>query len=350
MQRKKETMGKGPQGLSFPPDGITIQVPRKEHMSKEPTQPKGQHPDELAAITSVEKAKGEQLAPFDPLRYYLHDISRFPILSAEEEREAAIRYRESGDKEAVLKLVVSNLRLVVKIALEHHRYWTTNLLDLIQEGNVGLMQAVKRFDPYRGIRLTTYSSFWIRAYILKFIMDNWRLVRIGTTQAQRKLFFDLKKEKERLERMGFDPVPKLVAEHLQVKEDEVVSMDQRMAAADISLDAPVGDDSRATYGDLLSAGALPIDERLGDKELREIFAEKLGEFRHSLDKRDREIFEKRMMAENPLTLRELGKKHDISPERVRQIEEEILAKARDFLRREIPDFDDYSGEVLNFRD
>ena len=316
-------------------------------MPKEPKQSEERHPDELAVFKTVEKAKGDQLAPFDPLRHYLNDISRFPILSAEEERETAIRYRESGDKEAALKLVVSNLRLVVKIALEHHRYWTTNLLDLIQEGNVGLMQAVKRFDPYRGVRLTTYSSFWIRAYILKFIMDNWRLVRIGTTQAQRKLFFDLKKEKERLEKMGFDPIPKLVAERLQVKEDEVVSMNQRMAAADLSLDAQVGDDSRATFGDLLPAETLPLDEHLGNKELRELFAEKLGEFRLSLDRRDREILEKRMMAEKPLTLRELGQRYDISPERVRQIEEEILAKARDFLRREIPDFDDYSGEVLN---
>ena len=319
-------------------------------MAKAPKRSKEQDFDELAELAIEEKTKSNQLAPFDPLRHYLHDISRFPILSAEEEREAAIRYREFGDKEAVLKLVVSNLRLVVKIALEHHRYWTTNLLDLIQEGNVGLMQAVKRFDPYRGVRLTTYSSFWIRAYILKFIMDNWRLVRIGTTQAQRKLFFDLKKEKERLERMGFDPVPKLVAERLQVKEDEVVSMDQRMAAADISLDAQVGDDSRATYGDLLPAGIPPLDERLGDEELRELFVEKLGEFRLALDGRDREIFEKRMMAENPLTLREIGQKYDISPERVRQIEEEILEKARDFLRREIPDFDDYKGDIFNLPD
>ncbi len=319
-------------------------------MAKEPKQPKAQHSDELAELAIVEKTKGDQLAPFDPLRYYLHDISRFPILSAEEEREAAIQYQEFGDKEAVLKLVVSNLRLVVKIALEHHRYWTTNLLDLIQEGNVGLMQAVTRFDPYRGVRFTTYSSFWIRAYILKFIMDNWRLVRIGTTQAQRKLFFDLKKEKERLERMGFDPVPKLVAERLQVKEDEVVSMDQRMAAADLSLDAPVGDDSRATYGDLLSAGIPPLDERLGNKELRKLFTDKLGEFRRSLDGRAQEIFEKRMMAENPLTLREIGEKYNISPERVRQIEEEILDKARDFLRREIPDFDAYKGDIFNLPD
>jgi RNA polymerase sigma-32 factor len=319
-------------------------------MAKAPKRPKVQRLDELAELAIVEKTKGNQLAPFDPLRYYLHDISRFPILSAEEEREAAIKYREFGDREAVLKLVVSNLRLVVKIALEHHRYWTTNLLDLIQEGNVGLMQAAKKFDPYRGVRFTTYSSFWIRAYILKFIMDNWRLVRIGTTQAQRKLFFDLKKEKERLERMGFDPVPKLVAERLQVKEDEVVSMDQRMAAADISLDAPVGEDSRATFGDLLPAGVPSLDEHLGDKELKALFTEKLGEFRLSLDRRDREIFEKRMMAERPLTLRELGEKYNVSPERVRQIEEEILAKARVFLRQEIPDFDDYKGDILNLPD
>ena len=149
-----------------------------------------------------------------------------------------------------------------------------------------------------------------------------------------------------LERMGFDPVPKLVAENLNVKEDEVVSMTQRMGGADISLDAQVGDDSRATYGDLLPAGVPALDERLGDKELRQLFAEKLGEFRLSLDERNREIFEKRMMAERPLTLREIGQKYNISPERVRQIEEEILAKARDFLQREIPDFDAYKGDVL----
>ena len=149
-----------------------------------------------------------------------------------------------------------------------------------------------------------------------------------------------------MERMGFDPIPKLVAENLNVKEDEVVSMAQRMAAADISLDARVGDDSQATYGDLLPAGVPPLDERLGDKELRQLFAEKLGEFRQSLDGRNREIFEKRMMAEHPLTLREIGQKYNISPERVRQIEEEILVKARDFLRREIPDFDAYKGDVL----
>jgi RNA polymerase sigma-32 factor len=315
-------------------------------MAKTSKGPKKSIPDDLSALTTVTTVKGEHLAPFDPLRRYLHEISLSPLLSEEEEREAAIRYRQFGEKEAAWKLVVSNLRLVVKIALEHHRYWTTNLLDLIQEGNVGLMQAVQRFDPYRGVRFTTYSSFWIRAYILKFIMDNWSLVRIGTTQAQRKLFFDLKKEKERLERMGFDPIPKLVAENLNVKEDEVVSMGQRMEGADISLDTRVGEDSMVTFGDLLPAAPPPIDERLGDKELRQLFSEKLGAFRRSLDERNREIFDKRMMAERPLTLREIGQKYRISAERVRQIEEEIVEKAREFLRQEIPDFDTYQGEIF----
>lgn len=301
-------------------------------------------------LSVVERPKGEQLAPFDPLRLYLHDISRFPILSAEEEKEAAIRYYKFKDREAAFKLVVSNLRLVVKIALEHHRYWTSNLLDLIQEGNVGLMQAVRRFDPYRGVRFTTYASFWIRAYILKFIMDNWRLVRIGTTQSQRRLFFDLKKEKERLERMGFDPIPKLVAERLNVKEEDVVSMGQRMEHADISLDSPVGDEGRATYGELISATTPSIHEQLEGEEMKRLFAQKLGEFRRTLSGRDREIFDKRMMAERPMTLREIGQQYNISAERVRQIEEEIVARAREFLRREIPDFDAYKGEVLTLPD
>ncbi|MBW2040175.1 MAG: RNA polymerase factor sigma-32 [Deltaproteobacteria bacterium] len=319
-------------------------------MAKAPKKSKISLPEELDELRTMERAKGEKLAPYDPLRRYLHEISSAPILSKKEERELTIRYREFGDKEAAFKMVVSNLRLVVKIALEYHHYWTTNLLDLIQEGNVGLMQALKRFDPYRGVRFTTYASFWIRAYILKFIMGNWRLVRIGTTQAQRKLFFDLKKEKERLEKMGFDPVPKLVAESLNVKEDEVVSMDQRMEMAEISLDTQVGEDSKETFGDLLPAGTSPQDERLGEEELRKLFAQKLGEFRLSLNEREQEIFERRMMAEKPLTLREIGQKYNISLERVRQIEGEILEKAREFLRREMPDFDAHNGDIWALSD
>jgi len=301
--------------------------------------------NDLGEQKAIEKAKKGKLALFDPLRRYLQEISTIPILSKKEERALALRYREHGDREAALKMVVSNLRLVVKIALAHHHYWTTSLLDLIQEGNVGLMQAVKRFDPYRGISLTTYASFWIKAFVLKFIMDNWRLVKIGTTQAQRKLFFDLKKEKEKLEKMGFDPVPKLVAERLNVKEDEVIAMDQRLGTAEISLDTRVSEDSKETFIDLLPAEPDPIDERLGEEELKELFAQKFEEFRLSLPSREREILEKRMMAEKPLTLREIGNKYQISPERVRQIEGEILQKAREFLRQEIPDFDSYKEDI-----
>jgi len=238
----------------------------------------------------------------------------------------------------------------VKIALEYHRYWTTNLLDLIQEGNVGLMQALQKFDPFRGIRFTSYASFWIRAYILKYIMDNWRLVKIGTTQAQRKLFYDLKKERQRLEQMGFDPTPKLIAESLNVREEDVVSMTQRMEEGEISLDTRLGEDSRETVGDLLPASETSLEDQVGKEEARKLLLEKIEEFRQTLQGRERDIFENRMLSERPLTLRELGEKYGISPERVRQIEGEILKKIRAFLKEEIPDFESYkdSGHLAIF--
>ncbi len=288
----------------------------------------------------------EELAPYDPLQRYLQEIRNLPILSEEEERELAIRYKKYGDKEAAFRLIVSNLRLVVKIALEYHRYWTTNLLDLIQEGNVGLMQALQKFDPFRGIRFTSYASFWIRAYILKYIMDNWRLVKIGTTQAQRKLFYDLKKERQRLEQMGFDPTPKLIAESLNVREEDVVSMTQRMEEGEISLDARLGEDSRETVGDLLPATESSLEDQVGKEEARKLLLEKIEEFRQTLQGRERDIFENRMLSERPLTLRELGEKYGISPERVRQIEGEILKKIRAFLKEEIPDFESYKDSGL----
>jgi len=287
----------------------------------------------------------EGIVPYDPLQRYLQEIRKIPLLTEEEERELAIRYKKYGDKEAAFKLIVSNLRLVVKIALEYHRYWTTNLLDLIQEGNVGLMQALKRFDPFRGVRFTSYASFWIRAYILKYIMENWRLVKIGTTQAQRKLFFDLKKEKERLEQMGFDPTPQLVAKSLNVKEEEVISMTQRLEESEISLDTQIGENSRETLGDMIPAGGALVEEQVGSEEARRLLMEKIDEFKERLKARERDILEGRMLAEKPMTLRELGKKYGISPERVRQIEGEILKELREFLRREIPDFDEYRGAL-----
>ena len=168
------------------------------------------------------------LVAYDPLQMYLMEIKNYTLLTREEEVELGTRVREKNDKEAAYRLVTSNLRLVVKIAMDFHRYWTKSLLDLIQEGNVGLLQAVRKFDPYRGIKFSYYASFWIKAYMLKFIMENWKLVKIGTTQTQRKLFFNLAKERDKLIAQGFTPEPKLLAERLDVKEKEVEEMSLRL--------------------------------------------------------------------------------------------------------------------------
>jgi RNA polymerase sigma-32 factor len=191
----------------------------------------------------VSAAADKAVVKYDPLQRYLAEISRYRLLTREQELELGARVHDENDPEAAYMLVTANLRLVVKIALEFQRVWMQNLLDLIQEGNIGLMQAVKKFDPYKNVKFSYYASFWIKAYILKFIMDNWRLVKIGTTQGQRKLFFKLKKEKQRLIDQGFDPKPKLLSERLGVSEREIIDMDQRLDGWDLSLDAPLTDDS-----------------------------------------------------------------------------------------------------------
>jgi RNA polymerase sigma-32 factor len=282
------------------------------------------------------------------LQLYLSKIGRYPILSAEEEHELAVRYQEEDDREAAYKLVTSNLRLVVKIAMEFQRTWMNNLLDLIQEGNVGLMQAVKKFDPYREVRLSSYASFWIKAYILKFLLDNWRLVKIGKTQAERKLFYNLYKEKERLHQLGYDPGPKLIAQRLNVKEEEVIKMDQRLGSWEVSLEKPIKEDSSSTsVRDLLPESTKPADERLGDAQVRSLIREKLQAFRTTLEGREQEIFDERLMAPKPLTLKELGDRYGITKERTRQLEARLLARVRDYLVQEIPDAEQIIPEFLS---
>src|SRR6266568_4732824 len=192
----------------------------------------------------------------DPLGAYMAEIRRIPLLSREEETELAKKYYATGDVAIAKRLITANLRLVVKIAHEYRRAYR-NLLDLIQEGNIGLMQAMRKYDPYRGVKLSSYAAWWIRAYILKFILNNWRLVKIGTTQAQRKLFFNLRKEKEKLEQLGFAPEHRLLAERLEVTEDEVAEMERRLESADMSLDAPLSkeDASGATRMDAMPSSA-----------------------------------------------------------------------------------------------
>jgi len=237
----------------------------------------GGHPPVVAKAKSALAASSDEraLIPYDPLQLYLYEIKQYSLLTREEEKELGIRIRENDDEEAAFRLVTSNLRLVVKIAMDFHRYWTKNLLDLIQEGNLGLLQAVRKFDPYRGIKFSYYSSFWIKAYMLKFIMDNWKLVKIGTTQTQRKLFFNLAKERDKLIAEGFSPEPALLAERLDVKEEAVVEMSQRLGGWEVSLSAPAGDDSREPYDALLPDPGTGVDEELSQLEGREILSRKL---------------------------------------------------------------------------
>jgi len=267
-----------------------------------------------------------------PLKRYMADISRHSLLSQEEETRLAQKYREEGDLRAAYTLVVSNLRLVVKIAYEFRRSFAS-LMDLIQEGNVGLMRAVEKFDPYRGVKLSSYAAWWIRAYIIRYILNNWSLVKIGTTQNQRRLFYNLKKAKHELETQGFRPEPKLIAAKLSVREDEVVEMEKRLAGSDVSLDAPVNPDSDSTHLDFMAGDERDVSDRLADIELTNILREKLDEFRETLDKRDREIFDRRLLAEDPITLRELGEEFGVSRERVRQIEADLKGRLREFLCR-----------------
>ena len=272
--------------------------------------------------------------PPSPLQAYMREISRYPLLTPEEEYELAVAHFDLQSKDAAQRLITSNLRLVVKIANEF-RQGHVSALDLIQEGNYGLMQAVKRFNPYKGVKLSSYSAWWIRAYILKFLMDNRGPVRIGTTTAQRKLFYNLRKETEKLLRDYETADVKLLAENLGVREKDVVAMQQRLNAADISFDAPLADGSGRKNGDVIEveSQAKSVDQELADSELLEIFEDHLNEFRKTLKGRDLDVFNDRLMAEKPLTLQEIGDRYGVSRERARQIEARIMKSLKDFVRK-----------------
>jgi RNA polymerase sigma-32 factor len=274
----------------------------------------------------------------DPFQVYVSEIKQFQLLSRDEERDLIMRYRETGDKEVAHKLITSNLRLVVKIALDYHRSWTKNIMDLIQEGNLGLVKAVNRFDPDRGAKFSYYAAFWIKAYILKFLLDNWRLVKIGTTQNQRKLFYGLQKEKQELLRKGIHPEPMLLAEHMGVKEEEVIEMSQRLRSSEISMDSPNHEGAEQAYLPHIADQSIPLDEHLSHKQLKETLLEKIRAFRQTLSSREAFIFESRIMSEEPMTLQKIGEKYHISRERVRQVQQSIIRKITKWLSNEIPNF------------
>jgi RNA polymerase sigma-32 factor len=281
----------------------------------------------------VARSAEASLAKLSPLQLYLQQIAKYPLLEPEEEFELAQGHFETNDVNAAHRLVTANLRLVVKIANDF-RQAQLNLLDLIQEGNYGLMQAVKRFNPYKGVKLSSYAAWWIRAYILKYIMDNKSQVKIGTTADQRKLYYNLEKAARAL-LAEYDHVDtKMLAEHLNVREKDVLEMQARLASPDVSLDAPLGDEADgATRGAMIPANIETAEQIFANEEVRKIFHDHVDEFLGLLQGRDKEIFEARLVAEEPMTLQEIGDRYGISRERARQIEAKILQKLREFVNK-----------------
>lgn len=280
-------------------------------------------PVQKSAVATVHKS---------PLQLYMQQIARYPLLDPEEEYELAKQHFDEGNVHAAHRLVTSNLRLVVKIANDF-RQAQLNLLDVIQEGNFGLMQAVKRFNPYKGVKLSSYAAWWIRAYILKYLMDNKSQVKIATTADQRKLYYNLEKTARKLLHEYDHVDTKLLAEHLNVKEKDVIEMQARLATADISLDAPIAPDGdpNQTKGSFLVTDEVSSEERLANEQIREIFSEHLSEFRKTLKGRDLDFFDARLMSDSPPTLQDLGSRFGITRERARQVEARILSKLKNFV-------------------
>jgi RNA polymerase sigma-32 factor len=255
----------------------------------------------------------------DPLSTYLGDISRHPLMTKEEEREVALRVRMDGDKEAGQRMILANLRLVVKIALDYHS--PHKLLDLIQEGNMGLVRAVGKYDPEKGTRFSTYASFWIRAYMLKYLMDTWSLVRIGTKDSQRRLFYSLNRERERLERSGITPSASLLADNLETSRAEIEDMEQRLYHGDVSLEEPQHGDGDPLI-DTIGSGE-DIEETVIKRDTEDMLQKRLVNFRTLLSEKECFILDHRIMAEDPMTLREIGERFNTSRESVRQIQSKV---------------------------
>jgi len=262
------------------------------------------------------------------LETYLVQINQFPLLTQEEEFNLAVRYRKHNDIEAAHKLITSNLKFVVKVAFEYKSYGV-KLLDLIQEGNIGLMMAVKKFNPHKGYRFISYAIWWIRAYIQNFIIKTWSLVKIGTTQAQKKLFYKIGKVRKALESNGEDEKKyELLAHDLDVTKEDIVEMEQRMAARDLSLDAPFDEGQELTHLDLLKEESPNQEEAIGQEEEKRIREREVQNAMKRLNEKEVYVIKNRIMADEPLTLQQIGDHLRLSRERVRQIESEALKKLK----------------------
>lgn len=280
--------------------------------------------------------KSRALVTVDPLKLYLQEVMNYPLITAEEEEDLAKRFHEAGDLDAAKKLVAAHLRLVVKIAMEYRNAYN-NVLDLIQEGNVGLLQAVKHFDSEKGSRLAHYATWWIRSYILKYILDNFRLIKVGTTKAQKKLFYNLMHEKEHIEAMGYKATPVELSKRLGVDEATVVDMQRRLTTPELALQAPVGGDkgdNASILQDFLPIDEIPVDEKLAQQESQDILKQKFEEFSKELSPRELKIFKERLMSELPVTLQDIADEYGISKERVRQLEEKLIGRIKKYFKAE----------------
>lgn len=309
--------------------------PREEEIAGISPPPDGAHraaPEDHPAIDTT------AVVPVTALQQYLAEVRLYPYLSKEEELRLFHEYRVQGNREAAVKLIMANLRVALSIASEY-LHTGADHMDLIQEGNVGLMHAIKKFDPSKNVRFYAYAAWWSRAYILRYLLNNYRLVKIGTTQDQRKLFYNLKKEKAKLEREGFAPDTKLLADRLNVRERDVIEMGQRLGNWELSLDQPIGEDQEGSLLDVLPSQQVPADEQLGEDQLKTLFRAKLAEFVKTLDERDEDILRNRILSETPLTLEDLGTKYSITKERTRQLEARIIKRLRDYIKKDVKDFD-----------
>jgi len=273
------------------------------------------------------------LAKADPVARYIYEVNQYPILTKEEEMELIKRYKENNDIEAAKKLLLSHLRLVVKIAFEYYNQYYASLFDLIQEGNVGLVFAIKKFEISKNVRFSTYAQWWIRAYILKYLMDNYSIIRIGHSRAEKRLFYSLSKAKEELAKMGYNTKsPKLLADILNEKVEDVIDMEKRLTENVISLDQAVDDEGRKSIGESIVMPGENIEEEIIKKEMDEKLKSKLEEFRNKLNEREKIIWDKRLLSNSPLSLQELADEFNISRERVRQIENRIIKNLKKFLK------------------
>ena len=289
------------------------------------------HSSLLPAVT-----QDSSVAQVDILTAYLNEIRQYENLTENEEQELAIKLRETNDSDAAYRLTTSHLMLVVRIAMTFRRQWQ-NMMDLIQEGNIGLLKAVKKFDPFRGVRLSSYATWWIRSYILKYMLDNWRLVRVGTTNNRRKLLYNLRKEKEKLENQGFTPTPKLLAEHFGVEESDVIDVQASLGVGDISVDTPMREGEEATPAMFLADhGTISPEENAEQNQFLESLKQEINSFKKELKPIEQKILSERILSETPRSLQEIGNDQNITREAIRQTEQRILKKFKTYITKNRP--------------